>query len=58
MYKKLRCINIGHWPCSLTKGKIYQQIEDNEASVDGWVRIIDDSGEDYLYPKKLFEEFK
>lgn len=35
----------------LTHGKIYEVL-----SVErGWYRIIDDSGEDYLYPPQLFE---
>lgn len=35
----------------LTHGKIYEGL-----SVErGWYRIIDDSGEDYLYPPPLFE---
>lgn len=35
----------------LTHGKLYEVL-----SVErGWYRIIDDSGEDYLYPPQLFE---
>ena len=35
----------------LTEGKIYEVV-----SVErGWYRIIDDSGEDYLYPPEYFE---
>jgi len=34
----------------LTIGRLYEVID-----VHGMVRIIDDSGEDYLYPAKLFE---
>ena len=35
----------------LTKGKIYDVV----AVERGWYRIVDDSGEDYLYPSNLFE---
>ena len=35
----------------LTKGKIYEVISVEK----GWYRIIDDSGEDYLYPPEKFE---
>ena len=36
----------------LTHGKIY-----NVISIErGWYRIVDDSGEDYLFPAKLFTE--
>jgi hypothetical protein len=34
--------------------KIYRQIPDRDAERDGVVRIIDESGEDYLYPAKWF----
>ena len=34
--------------------KIYQVIPDAAASADGLLRIVDDSGEDYLYPASLF----
>lgn len=38
----------------LEKRKIYQVLTDNEAEKEGFLRIIDDSGEDYLYPKSYF----
>jgi hypothetical protein len=34
--------------------KIYQVLPDEAAAADGLLRIIDESGEDYLYPAKLF----
>ena len=34
--------------------KIYQVIPDEAASADGLLRIVDESGEDYLYPADLF----
>ena len=37
----------------LTLGRLYEAIEPEDAK--GMVRIVDDSGEDYLYPAKLFE---
>lgn len=39
---------------SLTIGKIYPVITDPKAESHGYVRIIDDSGEDYLYSNKFF----
>ena len=30
--------------------KVYQLIPDREASREGYVRVIDESGEDYMYP--------
>jgi hypothetical protein len=38
----------------LTIGRLYEVIGDVDAH--GMLRIIDDSGEDYLYPEKLFEQ--
>lgn len=35
----------------LTHGKIYDATEENEYDF----RVVDDSGEDYLYPKQFFE---
>jgi hypothetical protein len=34
--------------------KIYQVIPNEAASTDGLLRIVDESGEDYLYPSDLF----
>ena len=45
--------NDGH-PVSLEKRKIYIALRDASADKLGLVRIIDESGEDYLYPKTLF----
>lgn len=38
----------------LTPRKIYQVLPDDSAARSDYVRIIDDEGEDYLYPKKHF----
>lgn len=34
--------------------KVYQVLPDREASREGYVRVIDDSGDDYIYPSELF----
>jgi len=34
--------------------KIYQVLPDENAAQDGYLRVIDDSGEDYLYPDSFF----
>lgn len=34
--------------------KIYQVLADREAAREGYIRIVDESGEDYIYPSKLF----
>ena len=39
---------------SLTVGKVYPVIADPKAESHGYIRIVDDSGEDYLYSKNFF----
>jgi len=34
--------------------KVYQLLLDPAAAHDGYVRIVDESGEDYLYPSEYF----
>jgi hypothetical protein len=48
------CINNAGYPASLELHKIYRAIPDDEAEAEGDVRVIDESGEDYLYPASLF----
>lgn len=38
----------------LEKRKIYQVLPDDKAAKEGYLRVIDESGEDYLYPSSYF----
>jgi hypothetical protein len=38
----------------LEKRKIYVVLPDEEAAKEGYLRVIDESGEDYLYPASYF----
>ena len=38
----------------LEKRKIYQMVPDEEAEKEGYIRVIDESGADYLYPQSYF----
>jgi hypothetical protein len=38
----------------LEKGKVYPIVPDDSAAKEGYVRVVDESGEDYLYPKSYF----
>ena len=38
----------------LEKRKLYQILPDNAATQEGYMRVIDESGEDYLYPESYF----
>ena len=48
------CINNSEYPASLELHKIYRVLPDEEATKDGDLRVIDESGEDYLYPAEYF----
>ncbi len=38
----------------LEKGKVYQILADDAAGQEGYLRVVDESTEDYLYPKSYF----
>jgi hypothetical protein len=48
------CIGNEGYPASLEKRKLYVMLRDAAAEKHGLIRIIDESGEDYLYPKAFF----
>lgn len=48
------CIDNTDYKASLVPGKIYRILKDAKASKDDLVRVVDESGEDYLYHKSLF----
>lgn len=48
------CIDNSEYPVSLELHKLYRVIPDDDAKKDGDIRIIDESGEDYIYPNEYF----
>ena len=48
------CFSNKRYPASLEVRKVYQSIPDDEAAKRHHVRVIDESGEDYLYPEQYF----
>lgn len=48
------CIDNTDYAAALERRKIYQVIPDHTAALHGLLRIIDESGEDYLYPSIYF----
>ena len=48
------CVSNEGYPASLERRKIYVALRDADAGKHGLVRIVDESGEDYLYPETLF----
>jgi hypothetical protein len=48
------CIDNTDYPAALELRKIYRVLPDPGAAEDGDLRVIDESGEDYLYPADYF----
>jgi hypothetical protein len=48
------CLNNEGYPASLEVGKLYRVIPDEEAAAYGYIRIIDESGEDYAFTADRF----
>jgi len=48
------CVDNDGYPASLEKRKIYVALADRDAEKHGLIRIVDESGDDYLYPKSFF----
>jgi hypothetical protein len=48
------CVKREGYEVSLELRKIYVSIVDKDANAHRMLRVIDESGEDYLYPEKLF----
>ena len=53
-YKFVVCINNSEYLTSLELHKTYRILPDKELEQDGDIRIIDESGEDYIYPADWF----
>lgn len=48
------CVNNDGYPASLERGKLYSVIPDRSAAAHGYLRIVDESGEDYAYAAQRF----
>lgn len=48
------CVENSEYPASLELHKLYRVLPDKDAAGDGDLRVIDESGEDYLYPAEYF----
>jgi hypothetical protein len=48
------CVDNTGYPASLELHKIYRTLPDKDAEADGDIRVIDESGEDYLYSRDRF----
>ena len=52
------CINNQGYEVSLERGKVYRVLGDEKASQHNLIRVVDESGEDYLFPSKNFVTIK
>lgn len=52
--RQIRCTQEDQQGDSLTVGKLYPVIYDSSAEAHGYIRVIDNSGEDFLYSSKFF----
>jgi hypothetical protein len=48
------CIDDGGYPESLEVRKVYAALSGDRAAKNDYIRVIDETGEDYLYPAKYF----
>lgn len=48
------CLSNGKTPVALEVGKVYERLRDSAAEAIGMLRVVDESGEDYLHPARLF----
>jgi len=48
------CTSNEGYEASLEPRKLYELIDDPQATAVGMLRVIDESGEDYLFPEQLF----
>jgi hypothetical protein len=48
------CVSNEGYPASLELRKIYRIVRDEKAAKHKMVRVVDESGEDYLYPERFF----
>ena len=48
------CVDNRKYPASLELHKVYRLVPDPDAEQDGDLRVIDESGEDYLFPAICF----
>lgn len=49
------CVRNDEAPASLERRKLYEVLPDPDAERHGQLRVIDESGEDYVYPREYFE---
>ena len=49
------CLSNEDFEGALEPRKIYEVLVDPDSEREGLLRVVDESGEDYLYPREMFE---
>jgi hypothetical protein len=49
------CVQNSGYSASLEVRKLYAVVDDRDAEANGLIRVIDGSGDDYVYPARLFQ---
>ena len=52
------CINDGGYIDDLKVRRVYQILPDESAAKSNYLRVVDETGEDYLYPANLFVQIE
>ena len=50
------CLDNADYEASLELGKLYEVVVDEQADLHGYIRIVDESGEDYAYGRERFHQ--
>ncbi len=50
------CLRNGGYAASLEIRKLYAVLDDPDAEANNLIRVIDESGESYVYPARLFQK--
>jgi hypothetical protein len=54
MKRYVICLDNENYPVKLELRKVYEVVDDPQASEEGFIRVIDETGEDYLYEASRF----
>ena len=57
-HKFVICLKNEDYQASLELRKIYEVLPDTDAEKTDLIRLVDESGEDYLYPRDFFADIK
>lgn len=48
------CLDNAGYEASLELGKLYKVVDDEQSGIPGYIRVVDESGEDYVYEADRF----